>query len=86
LTIAATTLVVAAVPLSLCPSVAAEPVVGPAAAVTAPEGPAQAWLVADIDSGKILAGKDPYGVHAPASTPGRRWRSHSTQRARERIP
>lgn len=58
----------AAVATALAPAVTAEPVVGPAAAVTAPEGPAQAWLVADIDTGKILAGKDPYGVHAPAST------------------
>lgn len=53
---------------AFAPAVAAEPVIGTAAAATAPEGPARAWLVADIDSGKILAGKDPYGVHAPAST------------------
>lgn len=33
-----------------------------------PDGPAQAWLVADLDSGQILAAKDPYAVHAPAST------------------
>ena len=40
-----------------------------ASAVAAPpDGPAQAWLVADLNSGSILGGKDPYGQHAPAST------------------
>lgn len=38
------------------------------AAAAPPEGPAQAWLVADLDSGRILGGKDAYGQHAPAST------------------
>jgi D-alanyl-D-alanine carboxypeptidase (penicillin-binding protein 5/6) len=38
------------------------------AAMTAPDGPAQAWLVADMVSGRILAEKDAYGRHAPAST------------------
>lgn len=33
-----------------------------------PEGPTQAWLVADLDSGQILAARDPYATHAPAST------------------
>ncbi|MGX9215463.1 D-alanyl-D-alanine carboxypeptidase family protein [Mycobacteroides abscessus subsp. abscessus] len=33
-----------------------------------PEGPAQTWLVADLDSGQILAARDPYATHAPAST------------------
>ncbi|WP_016889881.1 D-alanyl-D-alanine carboxypeptidase family protein [Mycobacteroides abscessus] len=33
-----------------------------------PEGPAQAWLLADLDSGQILAARDPYATHAPAST------------------
>jgi D-alanyl-D-alanine carboxypeptidase (penicillin-binding protein 5/6) len=35
---------------------------------TPPDGPAQAWLVADLDSGKVLAAKDPNGSRAPAST------------------
>lgn len=39
-----------------------------AAAVSPPDGPAQAWLVADLDSGRILGGRDPYSAHAPAST------------------
>ena len=53
---------------TLCPHVAmAEPDLQ-AAAVTAPKGPAPVWLVADMISGRILGGKDPYGQHAPAST------------------
>lgn len=50
------------------PTAAAEPVAQPSGAVTPPDGPAQAWLVADLDSGRILASRDPYGQHAPAST------------------
>jgi D-alanyl-D-alanine carboxypeptidase (penicillin-binding protein 5/6) len=50
------------------PSASAEPGVQPAGAVTLPDGPAQAWLVADLDSGRILASHDPEGQHAPAST------------------
>lgn len=52
--------------LSAAP-VAAEPLPG-AAFVAAPEGPARATLVADLDSGRILGGRDPYGAYAPAST------------------
>ena len=33
-----------------------------------PAGPAPVWLVADLISGRILGGHDPYGAHAPAST------------------
>ena len=33
-----------------------------------PDGPAQAWLLADLDTGRILASTDPYAQHAPAST------------------
>ncbi len=39
-----------------------------AAAVAVPAGPARAWLVADMISGRILGGNDPYGRYAPAST------------------
>jgi D-alanyl-D-alanine carboxypeptidase (penicillin-binding protein 5/6) len=48
--------------------VLAAPDVRPAGAVTAPDGPAQAWIVADMDTGAILAGKNPTMVSAPAST------------------
>lgn len=40
----------------------------PAPAAPAPDGPVRAWLLADIDTGAILAGKDPHGHYAPAST------------------
>ena len=33
-----------------------------------PAGPAPAWIVADLDSGRILAGRDEYVTHPPAST------------------
>jgi D-alanyl-D-alanine carboxypeptidase (penicillin-binding protein 5/6) len=36
--------------------------------VPIPDGPAPAWIVADMDSGEILAGRDMYVTHPPAST------------------
>ncbi len=33
-----------------------------------PEIAAESWLVADLDTGKVLAAKDPHGRYAPAST------------------
>ena len=50
------------------PTAWAEPGVEPAGAVAIPEGPAQAWLLADLDNGRILASRNPYEPHAPAST------------------
>ena len=52
----------------IAPSAWAEPGVEPAGAVAIPEGPAQAWLLADLDNGRILASRNPYEPHAPAST------------------
>lgn len=40
----------------------------PPDAVTLPQGPAQAWLLADLDTGRILASRNPFEQHAPAST------------------
>lgn len=40
----------------------------PAGSVPIPEGPAQAWLIADMDSGAVLAARDEFGQYAPAST------------------
>lgn len=63
-----------AIVLALCaaltaPGASAVPDISPAGAVAgAPGGPAQAWLVADLDTGRVLAAKDPDGSHAPAST------------------
>jgi D-alanyl-D-alanine carboxypeptidase (penicillin-binding protein 5/6) len=50
------------------PAASAEPAIEPSGAVALPDGPAQAWLLADLDSGRILASRDPYAQHAPAST------------------
>ena len=65
-----TTLVIAATALFVVqvPSAAADPDVQPAASVAMPQGPAEAWIVADLDSGQILAGRNQDGQYAPAST------------------
>ncbi len=52
----------------VAPPVWAEPGIEPAGAVGIPEGPAQAWLLADLGNGRILASRNPYEPHAPAST------------------
>ena len=57
-----------AVSLLLTSPATAAPGPEPAGAVSPPDGPAQAWLVADLDSGQILGSRDPYSAHAPAST------------------
>ena len=40
----------------------------PVGSVPIPEGPAQAWILADMDTGQVLAARDEYGQYAPAST------------------
>jgi serine-type D-Ala-D-Ala carboxypeptidase (penicillin-binding protein 5/6) len=40
----------------------------PAGSMPIPDGPAQTWIVADLDSGQVLAGRDADVVHPPAST------------------
>lgn len=60
--------ILTAAPVSVAPTVSAQPSVEPAAAQPLPDGPAKAWLVADLDTGRVLASKDPYGAYAPAST------------------
>ncbi len=42
--------------------------VQPVGSVPIPDGPAQTWLVADMDSGQVLAARDQYVQHPPAST------------------
>jgi serine-type D-Ala-D-Ala carboxypeptidase (penicillin-binding protein 5/6) len=42
--------------------------VQPAGSVPIPDGPAQTWLVADLDSGQVLAERDENVPHPPAST------------------
>ncbi|MFG1929541.1 D-alanyl-D-alanine carboxypeptidase family protein [Mycobacterium sp. NPDC048908] len=52
----------------VAPPAPAEPGIQPAGAVDLPQGPAQAWLLADLGNGRILASRNPYEPHAPAST------------------
>ena len=40
----------------------------PAGSLPIPDGPAQTWIVADLDSGQVLAARDPDVAHPPAST------------------
>ena len=46
----------------------ADPNVQPVGSIPIPDGPAPAWIVADMDSGQVLAGRDMYAAHPPAST------------------
>jgi D-alanyl-D-alanine carboxypeptidase (penicillin-binding protein 5/6) len=47
---------------------AADTDVQPVGSVPIPDGPAQAWIVADLDSGQVLAGREQSVPHPPAST------------------
>jgi D-alanyl-D-alanine carboxypeptidase (penicillin-binding protein 5/6) len=40
----------------------------PIGSVPIPDGPAQTWILADLDSGQVLAGRDQDVAHPPAST------------------
>lgn len=46
----------------------AAPTVEPIGAQTFTNGPAKAYLLADLDTGRVLAANDPSGSYAPAST------------------
>jgi D-alanyl-D-alanine carboxypeptidase (penicillin-binding protein 5/6) len=46
----------------------ADTAVQPVGSVPIPDGPAQTWLVADLDSGRVLAARDENLRHPPAST------------------
>ncbi len=53
---------------SVAPVALAEPDIQPVGSVPIPEGPAPAWIVADMDTGQVLAGRDIDIAHPPAST------------------
>ena len=53
---------------SIAPVASAEPDIQPVGSVPIPEGPAPAWIVADMDTGQVLAGRDIDIAHPPAST------------------
>lgn len=68
---AATAALVAAITFgagTACPVSRADTDVQPAGSVPIPDGPAQTWIVADLDSGQVLAGRDQNVAHPPAST------------------
>lgn len=56
------------VTLFAVPSAYADTEVQPVGAAPIADGPAPSWIVADMDTGQILAGRDQYVTHAPAST------------------
>ena len=54
--------------LSVVPIAAAEPDIQPVGSVPIPDGPAPAWIVADMDTGQVLAEREMNVAHPPAST------------------
>ncbi|RDH74535.1 D-alanyl-D-alanine carboxypeptidase [Mycolicibacterium moriokaense] len=56
------------VALTVVPLADAEPDIQPIGNVAPPEGPAPAWIVADMDTGQVLAERDMNIPHPPAST------------------
>lgn len=55
-------------PQTLQPAVAFADTAQPLGSAPIPDGPAPAWIIADLDTGQVLAGRDAYAVHPPAST------------------
>jgi len=66
--IAALLTVIATFGAVLAPPSRADVDVQPAGSLPIPAGPAQTWIVADMDSGQVLAARDPDVAHPPAST------------------
>lgn len=64
---AAAVTAVAALAVGACPPASAD-TVQPAGSVPVPDGPAPNWIIADLDSGQVLAQRDGYTAHPPAST------------------
>ncbi len=54
--------------LSVVPLADAEPNIQPIGNVAPPDGPAPAWIVADMDTGQVLAEREMNVPHPPAST------------------
>jgi D-alanyl-D-alanine carboxypeptidase (penicillin-binding protein 5/6) len=64
--VSAAALLIATLPTT--PIASADTDVQSVGAVPMPDGPAPSWIVADMDTGQVLAGRDQYVTHAPAST------------------
>jgi serine-type D-Ala-D-Ala carboxypeptidase (penicillin-binding protein 5/6) len=65
---AAALLAVATVNAAAAPISRADTDVQPAGSLPIPDGPAQTWVVADLDTGQVLADRDQNVAHPPAST------------------
>ncbi len=61
-------LIVSTIAVATVAPAAAEPSIQPAGSVPIPDGPSPAWIVADLDTGQVLAGREMYTAHPPAST------------------
>lgn len=55
-------------PLTVAPAAADAVSVQPVGSAPIPDGPAPAWIIADMDSGQVLAGRNDNHSYAPAST------------------
>jgi len=65
---ASITLLVSTVGIGAASPAAADPDIQPIGSMPIPDGPAPAWIVADLDTGQVLAGREMYAAHPPAST------------------
>jgi D-alanyl-D-alanine carboxypeptidase (penicillin-binding protein 5/6) len=50
------------------PPLASADISQPAGSIPIPDGPAPTWIVADLDTGDVLAERDGHATHPPAST------------------
>ncbi|MBO0677229.1 D-alanyl-D-alanine carboxypeptidase [Mycolicibacterium sp. S2-37] len=58
----------AALSIAVAPAASADLDIQPIGSVPIPAGPAEAWIVADMDTGQVLAGRNDDTRYAPAST------------------
>ncbi|BBY16717.1 D-alanyl-D-alanine carboxypeptidase family protein [Mycolicibacterium litorale] len=58
----------AALAVTVAPVASADIDIQPVGSVPIPAGPAEAWIVADMDTGQVLAGRNDNVRYAPAST------------------
>lgn len=58
----------AALSIAVAPAASADLDIQPVGSVPIPAGPAEAWIVADMDTGQVLAGRNDNTRYAPAST------------------
>lgn len=61
-------ILLAALSIVAAPAAVADIDVQPVGSVPIPAGPAEAWIVADMDTGQVLAGRNDNTRYAPAST------------------